>query len=229
MTGPADDESHSTDVVGLLEGLTTTRTIRRYTDEPVPDDDLQVMMFAATRAPSGSNRQPFRMLLLTDGPRAVEAKRIIGTAARAEWNAKRHRDAYDSGSGAVGGALTGWHLGVEAALHELLEIPHDVFIAGTVTIGRPEGGHGPVRRRPLRELVYAETWGHLLKRSTLIFHIRLIFKIIVRSTAPTQEQVVDDNEKFSGMMTAATTGTRGWMFIRFSDMISKCSLEVEGC
>jgi hypothetical protein len=26
--------------IGLLEGLATTRAIRRYTDDPIPDDDL---------------------------------------------------------------------------------------------------------------------------------------------------------------------------------------------
>ncbi len=205
--------------VGLLDGLATTRTIRRYTADPVPDDALRAMLFAATRAPSGSNRQPFRMLVLTDGPKAVTAKRIIGDAAREAWSAKRARDSYDSGSGAVedspkarmarvmqqyvdefesvpvlvlpclqryrepnslegasvypavqnlllaaralgfGGALTAWHAGVEEELRSLLEIPDDVFIAGTITIGKPAGAHGPVRRRPMRELVFSETWG----------------------------------------------------------------------
>ena len=34
----------------------------------------------ATRAPSGSNRQPFRFLVLRDGPRAVRAKAVLGDA-----------------------------------------------------------------------------------------------------------------------------------------------------
>jgi hypothetical protein len=55
--------------------------------------------------------------------------------------------------------LTGWHTGAEPALRELLDIPSEVFIAATITLGRPQGGHGPVRRRPLGELVYEEAWG----------------------------------------------------------------------
>ena len=47
----ADDE-----VLGLLEGIAPTRAIRRFTPEPVPDEALATMLFAATRAPSGSNR-----------------------------------------------------------------------------------------------------------------------------------------------------------------------------
>ena len=52
----------------LLTGLATTRAIRRYTDEPIPDDDLASIVWHASRAPSGSNRQPFRFLVLRDGP-----------------------------------------------------------------------------------------------------------------------------------------------------------------
>ena len=207
-----------TDSVGLLEGIVTTRSIRRYRDEPVPPEALRAMLFAATRAPSGSNRQPFRLLVLADGPKAAEAKRLIGGAARAVWAAKRASDGYDSGSGAdeqspkartaramqqlvdgfdrvpvvvlpclvryreatsfegssvypacqnlllaaralgYGGVMTGWHDGVEAELRELLAIPDNVFIAGTIIIGKPEGGHGPVRRRPMSELVFDDQW-----------------------------------------------------------------------
>ena len=88
------------DTIGLLEGLATTRSIRRYTEEPIPEAALRAILFAASRAPSGSNRQPFRFVVLTDGPKAREAKALIGGAARKAWNAKRHTDGYDSGSGA---------------------------------------------------------------------------------------------------------------------------------
>ena len=55
----ADENKHrAKDVVGLLEGLSTTRAIRRYVDAPIPEDVLRDIMFAATRAPSGSNNQP---------------------------------------------------------------------------------------------------------------------------------------------------------------------------
>jgi len=207
------------DTVGLLEGLLTTRAIRRYADEPVPTDALRAMLFAATRAPSGSNRQPFRFLVLTDGPRARAAKALVAESGRALWAGKRAHDRYDEGSGAAddspkarmaaamqhyvdhldrapvlvlaclvryreagsfegasvypacqnlllaaralgyGGVLTGFHAMVEPQLRALLGIPDDVFVAATITIGRPEGAHGPVRRRPLGELVYAEAWG----------------------------------------------------------------------
>jgi nitroreductase len=206
------------DSVGLLEGLVSTRAIRRYRDEPIPPEALRAMLFAATRAPSGSNRQPFRFLVLTDGDKAREAKHLIGEAARRIWSRKRDNDRYDTGSGVqadspkartartmqhyvdnfdsvpalvlpclvryreptpsegasvypavqnlllaaralgYGGAFTGFNFMVDAELRELFGIPDQVFLAGTVTLGRPMGKHGSVRRRPIAELVYENDW-----------------------------------------------------------------------
>jgi nitroreductase len=199
--------------------MATTRTIRRYTSDPVPTEALRAMLFAATRAPSGSNRQPFRFIVLTDGPKAEAAKQIVARGARQIWEAKRVVDGYDRGTGAdssspksrmastmqhyvdhfeevpalvfpclvryrapfptesasiypacqnlllaaralgYGGAFTVMHYPVESELRGLLDLPEEVFLAGTITIGKPAGGHGPVRRRPLSEFVFSEGWG----------------------------------------------------------------------
>ena len=47
---------------------------------------------------------------------------------------------------------------MEDQLKPLLGIPEEVFIACTLTLGKPQGGHGPVRRRPMGELVFGDTW-----------------------------------------------------------------------
>lgn len=200
---------------GLLAGLASTRTIRRYDPAPIPKGDLSTIVWHATRAPSGSNRQPFRFLVLTESPTASAAKQLLGRAFRAGWRDKkaadgtvprpdspaaRHAAAMDhfvdnfesvpavilaclvryrpetSTEGAsiypacqnlllaaralgYGGALTMWHLAVENELRELLRIPNDVALSACITLGRPIGGHGPVRRRPVSELVYEDEWG----------------------------------------------------------------------
>ena len=203
----------------LLEGLATTRAIRRYTPDPIPDDDLATILWHAGRAPSGSNRQPFRFLVLRNGPKAREAKALLGSSFRELWAHKLARDGYTSGSGVdpssakarmaatmqhyvdhieqvpvivlvclvryrrpdpsegasvypacqnlllaaralgYGGALTGMHGGVEPQLRALLGIPDDVAVSACITLGRPAGHHGPVRRKPLAEVVYDDEWG----------------------------------------------------------------------
>ncbi len=205
------------DEIGLLEGMATTRAIRRYADEAIPDEDLSTIMFHATRAPTGSNRQGFRFLILRDGERAVAAKAMLGETFRAGWSAKIQSDGYEQGSGSegdspktrmaramqyfvdnfertpvvvlacvrlrhknltdgaslypacqnlllaaralgYGGVLTGWHAGVEDELRELLDIPDDFAIGCTIPLGRPLGNHGPVRRRPIGELIFDDGW-----------------------------------------------------------------------
>jgi nitroreductase len=215
----SDDPSGETGPVSLLDGIATTRAIRRYTDEIVTDSELQTVMWAASRAPSGSNRQPFRFVVLRDGRVAARAKQLIGGAARKAWAEKRVNDGYDRGSGVnaespkarmertmqryvdefervpvlvlaclvryrepspyegasvypacqnlllaaraigLGGVITGFHHAVESDLRELLAIPLDVALHATITLGHPEGSHGPVRRRPLGELVFGDHWG----------------------------------------------------------------------
>jgi nitroreductase len=59
-----------------------------------------------------------------------------------------------------GGVITMWHLLVQDELRALLGIPDDVALSACIPLGRPEGRHGPVRRRPLTELVFEEAWGH---------------------------------------------------------------------
>jgi nitroreductase len=206
--------------VSLLEGIATTRAIRRFLPDPIPEGDLSSILWHATRAPTGSNRQPTRFVVLRDGPGAREAKALLGEAFRRGWNDKRGEDGYEGGSGSdpaspkarmaaamqhfvdhfeeipvvvlaclklghyredqitsgasvypacqnmllaaralgYGGVLTMWHFYVESQLRAVLEIPEDFAIAATIALGRPQGGHGPVRRRPLDQVVYDDRW-----------------------------------------------------------------------
>ena len=50
----------------IYEALYTTRSMRKVTPEPIPHDVQERIMDAAIRAPSGSNRQPWRFLLVDD-------------------------------------------------------------------------------------------------------------------------------------------------------------------
>ena len=50
----------------LIEGLMTTRAMRRYTGEPIEEEDIIVCLRAALQAPSGGNIQPWQFLVVTD-------------------------------------------------------------------------------------------------------------------------------------------------------------------
>ena len=207
-------------MISLLEGIATTRAIRRYTTDPIPDDDLATIMFAASRAPSGSNRQPFRFLVLRDGPKAdrgeATARQRVPRRMGGEGRERRIR----GGHGSRRHVSQGAHGSHDAALRRPLRgdpgrracvpraLPGRSLHGGCVDLpgvpepaarrprarvrrrahglarvrrggaaraaghpgrrrararrsrsGDQQGHHGPVRRRPIRELVYDDTWG----------------------------------------------------------------------
>src|SRR4249919_3655906 len=49
-----------------IETLMTTRSMRRYTDEPVSDEDIETCLRAAQQAPTGGNVQPQQYVVVTD-------------------------------------------------------------------------------------------------------------------------------------------------------------------
>jgi nitroreductase len=57
-----------------IESIMTTRAIRRFSGEPVSDDELRICLAAAQQAPSGGNVQPQQYLVLID----VAAKEVAG-------------------------------------------------------------------------------------------------------------------------------------------------------
>lgn len=67
------------------EAMFTQRSIRRFRPDPIPTEDLRLILEAAVKAPNGGNRQIARFLLLTD--RAVI--RQFGALYREAWWAKR--------------------------------------------------------------------------------------------------------------------------------------------
>ena len=48
----------------VFEALYTTRAMRRVSEDPIPDDVLKQMVDAGIRAPSGSNRQGWKLSLI---------------------------------------------------------------------------------------------------------------------------------------------------------------------
>jgi nitroreductase len=51
--------------VSLIDGLMTTRAIRRFTDAPVADAEIVTCLRAAQQAPSGGNVQPQQYVVVT--------------------------------------------------------------------------------------------------------------------------------------------------------------------
>jgi nitroreductase len=55
--------------IGLYEAMRTLRAVRRLRSDPVPDEILHRVLEAATWAPTGGNRQPWRVIVVKDSAR----------------------------------------------------------------------------------------------------------------------------------------------------------------
>lgn len=54
------------DLNPTLQTLWKRQSIRRYQDAPIPPQDLHLILEAARRAPTGSNRQNWRLIVVTE-------------------------------------------------------------------------------------------------------------------------------------------------------------------
>lgn len=52
--------------IGLYEAMRTLRAVRRLRPDPIPDDVLRRVLEAATWAPTGGNRQAWRVIVVKD-------------------------------------------------------------------------------------------------------------------------------------------------------------------
>jgi nitroreductase len=206
MTEPTDD---------VWTAMSTARTMRRFTDEPVDDSTLGRCLQAATWAPSGANAQAWRFIVLRSPQmRAVVAQAAAQALAVIEpvygmtrpadddtsRRARSNRATYELHDRAaeftsvlftqqrfptaselllggsifpamqnfllaaraqgLGACLTAWaSYGGEPLLREAVGVPADWMLAGHIVVGWPRGHHGPVRRRPVSEVVYHDHWG----------------------------------------------------------------------
>lgn len=80
----------------IFEVIGTQRAMRRLKPDPVSDHHVKQLIWAATRAPSGGNRQPWRFLVVRD----PEKRKAIAKLYKEVW------DGYEPGALAVSERLT---------------------------------------------------------------------------------------------------------------------------
>jgi nitroreductase len=126
--------AHIGEDVPLLEGIRTTRAIRRLKPDPVPPELIRKVCEAGTFAPSGGNRQPWFFIAVTDTQRRA-------------WVAERYRPLFQAYiRPAVEAAKApdypeakrrNMHAAIYLADH-LHEAPVHLFVAGWTRRGQPQ-------------------------------------------------------------------------------------------
>ena len=167
----------------LLEAIHTRRSVRRFTDEPVTDEQLETLLRAAMAAPSAGNQQPWRFVIVRDADmraRLAEATPYSAPAGRAPLaivvlgdtrNNKHPGYWVQDCSAAVENLLLAAHamglgavwMGVHPtedrarAVAEIVGAPEDVVPLCMIAVGVPEGP-GPEVDRYKPEFVHVEGW-----------------------------------------------------------------------
>ncbi|MBN1433939.1 nitroreductase family protein [Candidatus Fermentibacterales bacterium] len=78
--------------MNAIESIAARTSIRKFRSDPVPEESLRAILLAATQAPSGKNKQPWRFVVV--GPeRRQEMIRVMR-----EGIARRKADGVDTGS-----------------------------------------------------------------------------------------------------------------------------------
>lgn len=77
---PALNAGNETSGNPTLSVIRARRSVRLYTDEPVPEMDLLTMLSAANRAPSAHNQQSWRFDVLRGGTKQALAELVNRTA-----------------------------------------------------------------------------------------------------------------------------------------------------
>src|SRR4051794_16482231 len=109
----------------VIDAIFTTRSIRYFKPDPIPEDVLWNILDAAIRGPNGANRQTWGWVVVRD----PELKKPIAEFYRQGW-AQTYgvdRDAKLAAAGEPGGFGRANWLAVEHLAHHIAEAPVWIF------------------------------------------------------------------------------------------------------
>lgn len=164
----------------LIETIFARRSIRKYTDEPVSEEDIKTLLEAAMAAPSASNNRPWHFVVVTergtlDGlAKAHPYGKMLAQATLciAVCGAPALSDFWVQGCSAatenlllavaaldLGGVWLGVHprVGRVAAVRQVLGIPEAIVPLNLISIGYPAEEKEP-RTQYNGARVHREQW-----------------------------------------------------------------------
>jgi nitroreductase len=195
----------------VFEAMETCRAIRYLKPDPVPQETIEKVIWAATRASSPGNSQGWDFVVVRD--RAVkeklgpvirehllpliakvprrpggEAKMVDGAQHLVRefenvpvWIVVCGRKVYPPGGATdqmvdaalypaaqnlivaaralgLGSTFTTLQFGIEAQMRAILGIPAEASIAVCIALGYPDRPFGPVKRKPVAEVIHWDRW-----------------------------------------------------------------------
>lgn len=174
----------------VFEAIKGRRSIRRFKQDPVPEEYVKKLLEAASWAPTAGNIQPWKFVVVKD-PKLIDliqkfSPGFIGRSPLVIVVCSDRERAYRLGGKLAGQytaivdcamaaqniLLTAYSLGLgscpirsfaAAAVKELLEIPEGVEPELIIAIGYPDEAPKPPPRLPLEQISYLDSYGRRLE------------------------------------------------------------------
>jgi len=161
------------DEVDTLEAIRNRRSIRRYKNRAIPKDDLETIVDAGRLAATGSNRQPWDFVVVTEKPMISNFKVssawienagaviVVVMDPESRWWIEDGAAAIENmllASTALGYGscwVEGDALPYEELIKSLLGIPADRRVMALIPVGMPAETPKP-RKKALREVLHWE-------------------------------------------------------------------------
>jgi nitroreductase len=182
----------ATDLEGVtaedcLRLLKARRSIRRYRPQPVPREMIAQLLEAGRCAPSATNRQPWRFIVVEDQAIRAQVARHAGVAIVRWTHAEEapllialcgdtrnpalraflHEDVGIAGAqimlqATALGLGTCWLGGIDKeAIGAVLGLPAHIEVIALLTVGFPDEDPEPRSRKPLGEVAFWNVYGNV--------------------------------------------------------------------
>jgi nitroreductase len=175
---------HGKDNMNVSDAIRLKRAVRKFSDQPLPEETIRAILNAGRRAQSSKNTQPWHFIAITDQAtlKALSecgewaghlAGAALGVALLSEDPAEKFQRMFDLGQCAAYMQLAAWELGVGSCLasiyepekaRQLLGFPENLHLRIAISFGYPLDDHllsAPPRkggRRSFDEAVHRDRW-----------------------------------------------------------------------
>ncbi len=164
--------------MNVAEAIKTIRAVRRFTDQPVPEEAIRAILNAGRRSQSSKNTQPWSFVAIRDkgtlkqlSQCGVYAGHLAG-AAFAVAIISPEPAGFDQGQAVAYMQLQAWELGIGSCIASMYEperakgilgVPDDLHFDIALSFGYPDPSQQPAAprqggRRPFDEVVHWEKW-----------------------------------------------------------------------